>query len=68
MSMWKAVVSSKTEGELRRTTSELSPEDKTDVRAPPSLHYLFFNNKADEESVTCLIVDNTLYLIPHCSA
>lgn len=69
MFMWKAVVSSKTEGELRRTTSELSPEDtKTDIRVPPSLHYLSFDNKADEESATCLIIVNTSYLIPHWPA
>lgn len=68
MSMWKAVLSSKAEGELRQT-SELSPtHTKTDIRVPLSLHYLLFYNKADEESVTCLIIVNTLYLILHCSA
>lgn len=65
MSMWKAVVSSKAEGELSKATSELSPADtKTDIRVPLSLYYLLFYNKADE----CLIIVNTLYLIPHCFA
>lgn len=67
--LWKAVVSKKAEGELRKTASELSPADtKTDIRAPLSLHHLLFYNKADEESVTCLIIVNTLYLLSHCSA
>lgn len=69
MSMWKAVVSSKAEGELRKTASELSPADtKIDIRVPLSLHYLLFYNKADEERVICLIIVNTLCLLPYCSA
>ena len=46
-------------------SKQSSSDTEAGIRLPLSLHYLLFYNKADEESVTCLVTFNTLYLIPH---